>query len=168
MWRIVSGSHYVTTDENGNIRLKIYTDTAHFYSLEYPMTFIVEQDPGSKDWGKSSRPVTFRAPNYPREHIMSVQADSTPALAQSVTADWSRQYRKPVDITINGRKAEYVHIEFKSSVESYVDHNYLITNTAGGSVFIQFRERYQHNESLWDGGGNVPTFEKMVQSIRLL
>lgn len=171
--QVTDGSEYAATPETSSIRSKEYKDTASFYMLEYPITFSVEQaadccEGEPSDWSKTSRPVTFRAPNYPKDNTLLIQADSSTALASEITNNWANNYHEPTELTINGQPAKYVRVEFKGDVESYVDHNYLITNASGGSVFASSRERYQHYDASWDGSGNVADFDAIVKSIKML
>lgn len=172
-WRVLGGSVYDSRTSSGLLRLKQYTDTANFYALDYPVGYSYEQvadccEGAPKDWDVVSRPVSFRAPNYPREHSLDVQADATSALSATINESWQTNFHTPTDVTINGRTGSYVRIDFMGDNESYVDHNYLISASGGGSVFVSFREYYQQGESSWNATANVPTFEAIVKSIRLL
>lgn len=167
------GSVYKAAPESSSIRSKEYKDTASFYALEYPITFSFEQaadccEGPPSDWTKVSRPVTFRAPNYPNDNTLVVQADSTAGLSTQITDNWASNYHEPTELSINGQSAKYVRVEYTGDAESYVDHNYLITNAGGGSVFASFRERYQHYDASWDASGNVADFDAVVKSIKLL
>ncbi len=172
-WRIFGASIYDPTASGDVVRVKQYKDTANFYTIDYPVGFSYEQaadccEGAPKDWDVQSRPVSFRASNYPREHSLDITADTTAALAVSVNESWQNNYHTPTDVTINGRTGSYVRIDFRGDNESYIDHNYLINGTSGGSVFVSFRESYQQGESSWNATGNIPAFEAMVQSIRIL
>ena len=172
-WQILAGTQYNSNTDNSLLMVKKYKDSANFYAVDYPISFNYEEAQDccgaeSKDRTKHSRPVSFRAPNYPREHVLEIQADNSSALSTEVSANWQSNFHTPKEITINGRTTQYVLIDFSGDNESYVEHNYLISAPGGGSVFVAFRERYQQGESSWDAAGNIPAFEAMVKSISLL
>ena len=172
-YRILNGSVYDPDAGSSTIRIKQYVDTSKLYQLDYPASFSFEQaadccEGAPKNWSQVSRPVSFRAANYPGEHSFDVQADSTSALGVSIASNWQSNFHTPSQTTINGRPAQYVRVDYRGDNESYVDHNYLISATTGGSVFVSYRENYAMGESSWDARGNLPVLEAMVMSIKIL
>jgi hypothetical protein len=165
----------VVIDTSADTTTKDYMDTAKVYSLKYPSNWTSALVEGGcdncsiPDYTKVSQAVNFKYPNIKDFMGVSVQADTTDTLANSILANWSDNKHTPIKKVINGYSAQYVQVVFKGDAESYTDENYLLTKN-GTSVFITFRQKYYHQfpAENWDASKAIPGFETILNSIELL
>jgi hypothetical protein len=164
----------VVIDTSAATTTKDYTDTAKVYSVKYPSNWTIKlTEPASEgpmpDFTKVSRGLDFVYPNAVEGMGVSVQADMTGDLANSIMAGWQSNKHIPQKKVINGYSAQYVQITFKGDAESYTDEQYLFSKN-GSSVFITFRQEYYHQfpAENWDATKAVPGFETILNSIKLL
>jgi hypothetical protein len=164
----------VVIDTSADATTKDYMDTAKVYSLKYPSNWTAKLSEGGSegpvpDYTKVSQPVNFMYPSAKDLIGVSVQADTTDELANTILANWSDNKHTPVKKVINGYSAQYVQVVFKGDAESYTDENYLLTKN-GTSVFITFRQKYYHQfpAENWDASKAIPGFETILNSIELL
>lgn len=154
--------------------VKLYSDTAKLYSLEYPDNWVLTESPTfgegtATDPSVSSVPITIVYPNALDKSGVAIQADATGNLKAEITKYWQDNKHTPKPLTINGYQAQYVQKNFNAEAESYTDEEYLITD-GNAAVFMTFRKNYYHQwpAENWDASNAIPGFDKIRNSIKLL
>lgn len=173
-WKIYDSAQ----DKNSNAAKasepKLYTDTAHRFTFNYPADWMTEF-PGDfpangptqseQDWTKISRPVRVKPAKAAKGNDVNVAPGCSAADIDQAKAD-KDESRTQQDLTINGYRAFYDRQEAKVSTESYVYHTYIIL---GKSDCL----RISYREDLYSGASgrnatdsNVPGFKSIVESTR--
>lgn len=173
----------ITSTPISNTRL--YTDTAHFFTFEYPDSWKVTPverggtdgpvDP-EPDWTKVSQPVLLTPGDGHNTNNVRINPGcetqdpngKTVSTLQNLK-DRKDRFHTQQPQTINGYQGLYDKLDFKGDAESYLDHTYFVTDGKSCVTFI-YRERWKHDMSNTDFNDtkNVPAFQAVVQSIKFL